>query len=158
MKRLILVVIAFLPLSAFATPVVDEATVRAIAKEIAQGVRDTDISVLKKYLHPESRIVVDLDPALNSGKQEISYDEYMALTEMSFQFMAELELHDEVISVSVDEANNQATIEEKTIATVNMMGVKMQDVSLSKTTYGVIDGQIKVLYSEGELLSSGPVE
>lgn len=158
MKRLLLLAIALLPLSALANPVVDEAAVRAIAREIAQAVRDMDISVLKKYLHPESRIVVDLDPALNSGQKEISYDEYMALTEMSFQYMQGLELHDEVLSVSVDEANNRATIEEKTIATIDMMGVKMQDISLSTTTYGVIDGQIKVLSSEGQMISSGPIE
>ena len=154
MKRLILVLVAVLPLSALANPVVDEATVRAISNEIADAVRNGDVAVFKKYLHPDSRIVVDLDPAINSGQQEIAYNEFMALTEMSMQAMESIDLHDEVISVSVDEAKNQATIEEKTIATVEMMGIKMKDVSLTKTTYGVIDGQIKVLSTEDNLISS----
>ncbi len=154
MKRLILLAITLLPLSALANPVVDEETVRAISKEIADAVRNGDVAAIGKYLHPDSRIVVDLDPALNSGQMEIPYEEFMALTEMSMQAMESIDLHDEIISVSVDEAKNQATIEEKMIATVEMMGMKMKDVSLSKTTYGVIDGQIKVVSTEDQLLSS----
>ena len=91
-------------------------------------------------------------------QDEIGYDEYMALSQMSMQVMERVDIHDEIISISVDEANNQATIEEKTTAFIEAMGMKIKDVSLTKTTYGVIDGQIKVLSTEDQLISSGPVE
>lgn len=150
--------LALIPLSGLANPVVDESTVRGISAELAQGLRDSDITVLKKYLHRDSRIIIDLDPAVNSGQQEIGYDQFIALSEMSLQMMESVDIHDEVLSVSVDEANNEATIEEKTTAIIEAMGMKLKDVSLTTTTYGVIDGQIKVLSTEDQLISSGPIE
>ncbi len=160
MNRLTRLAIALLllPLSAIANPVLTEDTVRGISAEVAQAMRDKDMSVIEKYMHPDSRIVIDLDPDLNAGQQEIRYEEFMMLSQMSMQAIEDIEVHDEVLSVSIDEANNQATIEEKTTATVTMMGMKMKDVSLTKTTYGVIDGQIKVLSTEDQLISSGPVQ
>jgi len=143
--------------SGLANPVLDEKTVRGISAELAQGLRDSDITVLEKYLHRDSRIVIDLDPALNSGQQEVSYDDFMTLAQMSMQAFEDVKIHDEVLSVSVDKAKNQATIEEKTTAIIQAMGMTIKDVSLTKTTYGVIDGQIKVLSTEDQLLSSGPI-
>ncbi len=154
----LLVTLALMPLSALANPVLDEATVRGISAEVAQALRDSDMSVLEKYLHRDSRIVIDVDPAVNAGQHQISYDEYMALSQMSMQVMDNVEIHDEIIAISVDEANNEATIEEKTTALIEAMGMKIKDVSLTKTTYGVIDGQIKVLSTEDQLISSGPIE
>ena len=154
----IVVALALMPLSGLANPVLDEATVREISAEVAQALRDSDMSVLEKYLHRDSRIVIDVDPAVNAGQHEIGYDEYMALSQMSMQVMESVDIHDEIISISVDEANNEATIEEKTTALVEAMGMKIKDVSLTKTTYGVIDGQIKVLSTEDQLISSGPIE
>lgn len=154
----LLVALALTPLSGLANPVLDEATVRGISAEVAQALRESDMSVLEKYLHSDSRIVIDLDPAINRGQQQISYDEYMALAAMSMQVMQSVDIHDEIISVSVDAANNEATIEEKTTAIIEAMGMTIKDVSLTKTTYGVIDGHIKVLSTEDQLLSSGPIE
>ena len=141
-----------------ANPVVDKAAVLAISDEMTAAAINGDMTVFEKYLYPGTRIVVDMDPANSGGQIEIGYEDYMALTEMALGAMQNAEIHDELISVSVDEAKNEATVEQKTTASLEMLGVKMRDVSISKTTYGVVDGRIKVLYAEDQLISSGPVE
>lgn len=147
-----------IPVLAIAEPVVDEGTVRAIAQELNQSFVDGDISVLKKYMYPGSKIIVDTDPTVNRGQIEVDYDSFMQLTEMALKSMQEASAHDEVLSVSIDPEANQATIREKTTATMSMLGAKVRDVSISTTTYGVVDGEIKVLVVEDELVSSEIVE
>ena len=36
--------------------------------------------------------------------------------------------------------------------------MKMKDVSVSKTTYGIVGVEIKVLSSEDQFISSGPIQ
>lgn len=160
MKKLtsILITLLLVPAYVNADPTLDEDTVKAISQEFTQAMKNSDISVFDKYMYPGSKIVVDMDPSNSSGQIEISYDQFMQLTEMAMGMMGDADIHEEVISVSVDEISNQATIKEKTTATIEMMGMKMRDVSIATTTYGVIDGQIKVLSTEDQLISSGPVE
>lgn len=143
---------------ALANPVVDKAAVLAISDEMTAATKNGDMAVFEKYLYPGTRIVVDMDPTNSGGQIEISYEDYIALIEMALGAMENAQIHDELISVSVDEAKNEATVEQKTTALLEMLGVKMRDVSISKTTYGVVDGRIKVLYAEDQLISSGPVE
>jgi len=152
------VVLALIPGYVTAAPVLDEDTVKAISKELIQAVKGNDFSVIEKYMYPGSKIVIDMDPAEDSGQMEISYDEYMALTKMGMGMMQSIDIQEELISISVDDKNNQATIEEKTTAVMEMMGVKMKDVSVNTTTYGVVDGEIKVLSTQDHLISSEPVE
>ncbi len=154
----LLLALILMPALAVAEPVVDEDTVRAIAKELNQSFVEGDISVLKKYMYPGSRIIVDMDPANNRGQVEIDYANFMQLTEMAVQAMQGASVQDEVLSVTVNSADNEATILEKTIATVSMMGTTVRDVSISTTTYGVVDGEIKVLVAEDELISTEIVE
>ena len=160
MKKLTSILIALLlvPGYVIADPTLDEDTVKAISQEFTQAMKNGDMSVFEKYMYPGSKIVVDMDPSNSSGQVDISYDQFMQLTEMAIGLMEDAEIHEEVISVTVDEKSNQATIKEKTSATIEMMGMKMRDVSIATTTYGVIDGQIKVLSTEDQLISSGPVE
>lgn len=160
MRRVISVIAALFIISGYANAeqILDEATVTAISQEFTQAIKDGDMSVFEKYMFPETRIVVDMDPAINSGQTEISYEQFMALTEMAIGAMQNAEIHEEVLSFSVDEGTNQATIKEKTTATVEMMGIKVNDVSISTTTYGIVDGEIKVLSVVDELLSSALVE
>ena len=159
-KNIIMAVIVNLLAISFsyAEPVLNEETVKNISKELAAAVKNGDITIFEKYIYPGSRIIVDLDPALNTGKQEIPYDEYIKLAKMSLEIMKSADIHDELISITVDKDKNQATIEEKTTATFEMMGMKIEDVSLNKTTYGVVEGEIKVLITEDELLSTTQIK
>lgn len=143
---------------AVAEPVLDEGTVKGISAELSLAIENADIAPFKKYLHPTSRIVVDLDPSNSAGEMEISYDDYMGMIEMALPMMQGSDIQEEVISISIDNANNQATVKEKTTAVMDIMGVKLKDVSISETTYGIIDGEIKVLIAKDQLISSGPAE
>jgi len=160
MKKILSLLIALVLFSGnvFAEMIIDENKLKEISREIVQAMKDKDFSVVEKYMYPGSKIVVDMDPANNRGEKEISYDEFMKLTKMGMEMMGDIEIHDELISISIDKAKNQGTIEEKTIAVMDMMGMKIEDISISKTTYGVVSGQIKVLSQEDQLISSGPVE
>ena len=160
MKKLTSVIFCLILWSGFAVaePVIDEDTVRGISAEFSAAIETADIATFRKYLHPTTKILVDLDPSNSAGEMEISYDDYMGMMEMALPMMQGSDIQEEVLSISVDSANNQATIKEKNIAVMDIMGVKVKDVSISETTYGVIDGQIKVLIAKDQLISSGPVE
>jgi hypothetical protein len=151
-------VLVLLSINANANPVLTEEKVRSINAEITQAARDRDFSVIEKYIHPSSSIVIDLDPAPNVGETEISYDEYIQLTRQSWGMVNNVDVNVQELSLSVDQENNQATIKEKSIVTYEMMGMKIKDVSVGETTYGVLDGQIKILKVADQLISSGPVE
>ena len=142
---------------AIAEPVLNEDTVKGISAELTLAAKNADMATFEKYLYSGSKIIVDLDPSLSAGEMEIAYDEYMAMLEMALPMMQDAELYAEILSISVDDKNNQATIREKTIMTADMMGMKIQDVSISETTYGVVRGEIKVLVGKEQLISSGPV-
>ena len=159
-KKLLPVLLALvvIPGTALAEPVVDEATVRAISKEFNKAIVNGDLSVFEKYMYPGSKITIDMDPAKDRGNMDISYDDFMQLTTMALEMMEGADVEDEVLSVSVDDASNQATVREKTTATVSMMGIKMRDVSIATTTYGVVNGQIKVLETQDELISSEAIQ
>jgi hypothetical protein len=160
MNKLASVLICLVLWSGFAVaePVLDEGTVKGISAEFKAAIQNADIGPFKKYLYAESRIIVDLDPSNSAGEMEISYADYMGMMEMALPMMQGSDIQDEVLSISIDKAANQATIKEKTTATMDIMGVKIRDVSVSETTYGVVDGEIKVLIAKDQLISSGPVE
>jgi hypothetical protein len=156
-KYLVLLLLIMMSRFLSAEPVITEDLLRSISKEIIQSVKDQDISVVKKYIYPGTKLIIDMDPSPSAGKSEIPYDKYIALTEMGFSAMQEAEIHDEIVSIEIDKENNQGTIEEKITATLKMFGIKMRDVSISTTVYGIIDGQVKALHAEDELISSGPI-
>ena len=141
-----------------AEPTLTEDVVKEISAELLVAVQEADMSVFEKYLHPSSKIVIDMDPSPSAGQMEVEYEQYMGLLAMSLPMLQNSQIDEEIISISVDEANNQATIREKVSATVEMMGTKVRDVSISETTYGVLDGQIKVITATDELISSEVIE
>jgi hypothetical protein len=109
-------------------------------------------------MHPSSVIIIDLDPNPNAGETEVGYDEYMQLTRQSWGMVNNVDVSVEEVALSVDQGNNRATIREKSTIVYEMMGMKIKDVSIGETTYGVVDGQIKILKVADQLISSGPVE
>lgn len=158
MFKYILLSLSLVVGSVFAEPILDENKVREISVEFTEGYKNKDISVFEKYMYSGTKIVIDMDPEYNAGEKEISYEEYLKLAKMSMKMMRDIELFEEVLSITVDSKNNQATIEEKTTVLMDMMGMAYKDVSISKTTYGIIDGSIKVISTEEMLVSSGPAQ
>ena len=160
MNKMTRILICLLLISGFATAetVLDEDAVIGISDEVKQAIKNGDLAVFKKYLYPGSKIVVDMDPSNSAGQVEVSYADYMQLLEMALPLMQEADIQDEIISVSIDEAKNQAAVKEKNTVTMDMMGVKMRDVSISETVYGIVNGQIKVLSATDQLISSEMVD
>ncbi len=161
MKKVIstvLLSVLFLAGYSHAEPVITEDAIRDISAELEKAVKNGDIGPFKKYLYEGSKITVDLDPSPSAGEQEVSYNDYMMIMEMGLPLMQNADIHSEILSVEVDDARNQGWIREKNAVTVEMMGVRVRDVSISETTYGIVDGQIKVLEAKDTLLSSEAVE
>lgn len=158
MRYLLVAILCVVGFSANAEVKITEKLIKSISKELLVSVKTQDTAILKKYLYPGTKLIVDMDPSPSAGKLEITYEKYMALVDMSYKLMKNAEIHDEVISIKIDEEKNQGTIEEKTTVTLDMMGIKMRDVSISTTTYGVVNGEVKALRAEDELISSGPVQ
>lgn len=160
MNKMTQILICLLLISGFATAetVLDEDAVIGISDEVKQAIKNGDLAVFKKYLYPGSKIVVDMDPSNSAGQVEVSYADYMQLLEMALPLMQEADIQDEIISVSIDEAKNQAAVKEKNTVTMDMMGIKMRDVSISETVYGIVNGQIKVLSATDQLISSEAVD
>lgn len=160
MNKLTPVLVCLLLISGFATAetVLDEDAIIGITDEIKQAIKGGDIAVFKKYLYPGSKITVDMDPSNSAGQIEVSYADYMQLLEMALPLMQEADIQDEILSVSIADGGSQATVKEKNTVTMDMMGVKMRDVSISETVYGVVNGQIKVLSATDQLISSEVVE
>ena len=119
MKKLISVLVCLVLVSgvAAADPVLDEKTVKGISEEIKQAVKNNDLSVFRKYLYRGSKLVVDLDPSTSAGLTEVSYEDYMNLMQLALPLMRDADIQDEVISLSIDKAKNQATIKEKSNVT-----------------------------------------
>ncbi len=138
----------------FAEPVIDEALVKSISAEFTQATKDADSSVFEKYLYSGSKITVDMDPAEGVGEVDVPYNDYMQLLAMALPLMQQAEIEEEILSIEVDKAANQATIKEKVSSKLSMMGVRMHDVSVTETIYGIVDGQVKVLVAKEKLISS----
>lgn len=144
--------------SAFANPVVDEDTVRAISAEMVEAAEKGDASIIEKYYYPGSKIVVDMDPADNVGETEVDYADFLMLAEMGMASMAGADIDVKITDVQVDKSRNEATIEEHATIVAEMMGVKVAEVSVTETRFGVVNGEIKVLASDNRLISIDAVQ
>jgi hypothetical protein len=122
------------------------------------SIKVQDSSVLKKYIYPGTKIIIDMDPSPSSGKTEIPYEKYMPLIDMSYKMMKGADIHEELISIKIDTENNEGTIEEKTTAVLTISGMKIRDISINQTTYGIVNGEVKILRTEDELISTGPIQ
>ena len=160
MKYLALILFIFLPFTSMvnADPILNEDTVKAISTEMSDAFKNGDITTFEKYYYSGSDITIDTNPDVHQGEKKISYDELMKMTEMAFSMMKNTEIHEQILSISVDTQKNEAIIEEKTIATVEMMGMKLEDISINQTTYGIVNGEIKVLQSKDQLIKTGLVQ
>ncbi|WP_271271911.1 hypothetical protein [Aliamphritea hakodatensis] len=131
-------------------PVIDKDVIERISRETEAALVNKDEAGLLKYIHPTSCITIQ-------GKR-VTYDEYRGLLKMTFQALETADVNSEQVSLFVDHDRNIATLETKTVAIMRMMGMTVKDTSLNRTTYGVIDGEVKVIESEDTAISSEVLE
>lgn len=133
----------------------NEQELKTISKKFITALESKNLRVVKKYLYPGSKITVDLDPAPGKGQREISYQQYMKVAELSVGLLGDVEIEEEFISLDIDEVTQQATVKEKLTSTSYMHGRAKQEITLNKTVFGYVNGQLKVLATEDEIVSSG---
>ena len=143
----VLLILSVFSSAVFAMPIVDRAAIDKIGTEIEIAVTNKDEAALLQYIHSESKITIQ--------GRDISYAEYETILGVKMSSKGSSGVKTEVVSFTRDKENNSAIVETKTTAILEMMGMKIKDVSLNKTKYGVIDGEIKVLESEDTSISSG---
>ncbi len=153
-KLIVLTIAAFVASAAQAQTQITEKDIKQITDKIDQVVVTKDLAVLKQYLHPSAEIIVDMDPAPNTGQQQITYEQYMQVMQMGLQAIEKADVKTEILSLTINDEKTEAMVEQETTATMFVMGQTIKDVSRAKVKYGIINGQIKVLMSKNETVSS----
>ncbi|WP_223787406.1 nuclear transport factor 2 family protein [Marinicella meishanensis] len=126
----------------------------AINDSFVTGMREKDFSVYEKYLHESTLIYLDFEPGVDNKPVQVKLSEFKMLAQMSMRMTDDIQVDDEVLSVTVDRQNNQVTLVSKSTVTMDMMGTRVTDVSEGTTVFGLINGQIKILSVHSTLLSS----
>ncbi|MEE9444136.1 MAG: hypothetical protein V3V19_00585 [Cocleimonas sp.] len=143
----------FLATPSFAETLLDEKTTEAINKEFIQAMKDKDLSIIRKYMFDGTKITVDLDPDENTGEKELSLEKYIDFTKRSIEKMGPSGVDVRLISITINEGRNQATLDLKVKVVTKNMGNNFKFVSTKKTVLGIIDEEIKIISSKDHLIS-----
>lgn len=154
--RVGLLVLLAVPATGMTAEALTRSAILLINAEINSAWAEGHFKTVERFYAPDARIVVDLDPAPGSGSAEMNVDGLVKMTETSMALMQAPSIHDEVLRLDIGPAGKRAVLETRTTATMTMMGMRLQDVSRSRTTFGLVDGAIRILSQEDEILSSGP--
>lgn len=153
---LLLLAVALVPGLAVAADALTEAAVLRVNAAINAAFEDGDFEALSHYYAPDARLIVDLDPAPGRGQSPLDLDGLMKMTETGMALMENARIHDEVLALRIEPNGTRAVLETRSIATMTMMGMRLQDVSLSTTTFGLVNGELRIVAQEDEIVSSGP--
>ncbi|XPF93603.1 hypothetical protein ACM9HF_16495 [Colwellia sp. RE-S-Sl-9] len=158
----IFILVIFMSGFSFAEGVIDKEQVLNINREIYQALLDGDISIIEKYISPESKITIDFDPALDKGETEVSYDNYLKMAKVTMSMMknpnVNIEYKEEIKSAFLDTKNNQVIVKSRSTTISEMMGMKLEDISEDESVYGIVNEQIKLILFKNKLISSKPMK
>lgn len=136
-----------------AVPKLDEATVRSIVGEIVEAFGQRDLDVVKAYLYPGTTIVLDLDPTGGTEPVKIDHDRYLFMLEMGMGVLEDSDIQHEILKVEMNDSSNTALVEGRATTVADILGVRVHEETISKTTYGIVNGEIKVLSIFSRVLS-----
>ena len=122
-----------------------EQKVKAINAEISDAIYQKDLSVLDKYLYEGTEIFIDLDPNPNSGEKQLTVKEYRELMEMGLMMIDDMEIKEDIVEIKINKKMDQARLKIKAHVSADFMGIKSTEESTSTTTFGLINGEIKIL-------------
>lgn len=128
--------------------------IKSIINEVQQATMEKDFKGSTKYVYPGSVIYIDMDPAPNKGETKIPYNDYMKLSKIGLQEIDNMDLTHQVLNIEVATDGKSASVEIKTMSSFDMMGMKVEDESLSKIKYGIVEGKIMVLEQRDTIISS----
>ncbi|MCB1582450.1 MAG: hypothetical protein R3E90_00950 [Marinicella sp.] len=127
--------------------------IEAINKEVNAAIKQGDLSVLEQYLIADTEIYIDLDPDPTTGVKKIDYSEFKKLAQLSISMLDNMDIEEEIISIDLDDSNDQATLKVKAKVRTTMLGMIISEESTSTTVFGVIDNEIKILKISDELIT-----
>jgi len=155
MKKTILLFLSFAAFSGLAEPLLDKTTIHQITEEISEAAKNKDVTPMEKYMYEGTVIVVDMDPHPDKGLVEMPFDDnFVDLAKMTMQMTTDWNYQDEIVSIDIDKAKNQAIVKEKSSVSYTIMGQKVSETTSAVTVYGVVNGEIKILNTREQLISS----
>lgn len=126
---------------------------KKINKEFVEAMKAKDLSIIRKYMYDGTKITVDLDPEKGKGEKELSLEKYIDFTKRSIEKMGPSGIDTQLISLSINEGRNQATITLKVKIVTKSMGNNFKLVSTKKTVLGIVDEEVKIISSKDHLIS-----
>lgn len=139
--------------SVYAEIILNKALVKEINKELVEAMKAKDISIIRKYMYDGTRITIDLDPENNKGEKELSLEKYIDFTRRSIAKMGTSGVDAKLVSLSINEDQNQATVKLKIKVVTKNMGNNFKFISTKKTVLGIVDEEIKIISSKDHLIS-----
>ncbi len=124
-----------------------------INNEFIEAMKAKDLSIIRKYMYDGTKITVDLDPEKGKGEKELSLEKYIDFTKRSIEKMGPSGIDTKLISLSINEGRNQATITLRVKVITKNMGNNFKFVSTKKTVLGIVDEEIKIISSKDDLIS-----
>ena len=126
---------------------------KKINKEFIEAMKAKDISIIRKYMYDGTKITVDLDPEKGKGEKELTLEKYIDFTKRSIEKMGPSGVDTQLISLTINEGRNQATITLKVKVVTKSMGNNFKFVSTKKTVLGIVDEEVKIISSKDHLIS-----
>ncbi len=124
-----------------------------INKEFVEAMKAKDLSIIRKYMYDGTKITVDLDPEQGKGEKELTLEKYIDFTKRSIEKMGSSGIDTQLVSLSINEGRNQATITLKIKVITKNMGSNFKFVSTKKTVLGIVDEEVKIISSKDHLIS-----
>jgi|GEM_PF-5429075 len=134
--------------------ILTQSKIEAINSELNDSFFKGDLSVIEKYLYEGTEIYIDLDPDPNSGQEQISLKEYRDLIKISLMFIEDIAVEEEIVSIDIDEQKGEATLVVKANISSDIMGMESVENTISTTLFGLVNGEIKILRTSDQLVSS----
>jgi hypothetical protein len=155
------IILLFFSFSCFlySDPIINEHLLKRISNELEVANQKKDSEAIKKYLFPDTKIIIDLDPALNTGETEFSVKQYMHILELweKTTFDNE-ESSSEILNIYIDKKKNIGTVKEKSKTSFKVDGKKFEDISISEIQFGIRNGKVVIISMKNQAVSSGFVE
>ena len=158
MRRLLVVflLLAAFPVAAQTGP--DEALVRQAVVDAREAIESADVEAWAQHFDQDSAITMDMDPLVGRGQRELDYDTFLRVASVGIKGLENPEVVQTIESLVRDEETGDMLLVLRTSIRSDLLGMRMEEVTRSKTRYGVRDGQLHVISYTEEVVSSGPVQ
>ena len=125
---------------------------RSILKETGEAALRNDYYGTIRYYYPGSKMVYDLDPDPESQKYELGYDEFIPQIQLDLGYFKDSEVSEEILESWVSDDSQQGETITRTLIVHSLFGTRTETLVDTLVRFAVIDGEVKIVYEEMELL------